>query len=167
MLHLLRKTEQGICIAAFATLVSVLFADLIAREVTGSGLHWSAEAGVFANVFLVMAGFGLASADGSHLRPRFTDGLLPENWAPLLIRIGFGLTALFCGVLCWYSAAVVIETASFDERSVSIGLPVWLIQLALPLAFASAVIRNLCFVVWPSLAPAQSGAGLSGSSAVD
>lgn len=167
LLKLLRKTEQGICIAAFAVLVAVLFADLIARETTGSGLHWSTEAGVFANVFLVMAGFGLASADGSHLRPRFTDGLLPESWEPLLIRLGFVLTALFCGVLCWYSAAVVIETASFDERSVRIGLPVWLIQLALPMAFASGAIRNLCFAIWPAVAPQQSGSEPVGSRAVD
>ena len=167
LLRLLQKVEQSVCIAAFAVLVSVLFADLIAREVSGSGLHWSSEAGVFANVFLVMAGFGLASADGSHLRPRFTDSLLPETWTPFLIRLGFVLTAIFCGGLCWYSSVVVVETAAFDERSIRIGLPVWLIQLALPLAFASAVIRNLCFAIYPSLAPVPSTSASPKAIAVD
>ena len=117
LLNHLRRTEQGICALAFATLVTVLFTDVLAREITGSGLHWASEAGLFANVVLVMAGFGLAGASDTHLRPRFADEWLPSAWQPLLQRVGYLLTALFCGVLCAYTFSMVLTTAGLEDLS--------------------------------------------------
>jgi TRAP-type C4-dicarboxylate transport system permease small subunit len=153
VLKTLRTAEQWLCLLAFLALTSVLFADVVWREVTGSGLHWASEVGLFANTLLVMAGFGLASAQGAHLRPRFSDSWLPASWEPHLVRLGYLLTAIFCGVLCFYAVLMVADTASFGERSVRLGWPVWLAQMILPLAFASAVLRHLSFALWPALAP--------------
>jgi TRAP-type C4-dicarboxylate transport system permease small subunit len=153
MLEKLRSVEQWLCALAFLGLTGVLFADMLSREVTGSGLHWAGEAGLFANTLLVMAGFGLAGADGAHLRPRFSDSWLPDSWQPQLIRLGYLLTSVFCGVLCFYAVLMVADTAAFGERSVRLGWPVWLAQVILPLAFGSALLRYLSFAIWPALAP--------------
>ena len=88
--------EKTLCVAAFAVLVAVLFADVISREATAAGLHWASQIGVWANVAVVMAGFGLASASGAHLRPRFLDALLPQSWEPVLGFLQHFCMALFC-----------------------------------------------------------------------
>jgi len=157
VLKMLRSAEQWLCALAFLALTGVLFADVVWREATGSGLHWASEVGLFANTLLVMAGFGLAGAQGAHLRPRFSDSWLPDSWEPQLIRLGYFLTAVFCGVLCFYAVLMVADTAAFGERSVQLGWPVWPAQLILPLAFASALLRHLSFALWPALAPANPG----------
>ncbi len=95
-LRRLLKAEQWISCVAFAVLVTVIFADVLSRELTGSGMHWARQVGVYANIFIVMAGFGLASASGAHLRPRFADGWLPVSWNAALIRLQEGVMALFC-----------------------------------------------------------------------
>ena len=73
------KAEKWISFVAFTLLITVIFADVVSRELTGSGMHWARQVGVYANIFIVMAGFGLASASGQHLRPRFADGWLPAR----------------------------------------------------------------------------------------
>ena len=79
-LNRLAVFERWITGSAFVLLIVIVFADVAVRELTGAGLHWARQAGVYANIFVVMLGFGLASASGSHLRPRFADHWLPASW---------------------------------------------------------------------------------------
>jgi len=145
--------ERVVVWFAFTVLVCVLFGDVLSRELTGSGLHWSSEVGVFANVFLVMAGFGLATGEGGHLRPRFADRLVPKRFDPVLTRLGYVLTAAFCGVLVWYSLGLVLESFELEDRSLRLHWPLWILQAAFPIAFSLSAIRNLAYAFDVDLAP--------------
>lgn len=158
-LELVRQGELALTCAAFAVLAAVIFADVLAREITGSGLSWARQIGVYANVLVTIVGIGLASASGTHLRPRFTDRWLPAAWDPWLIRIGELLTALFCLAFAWLALGVVRETYELDERSVALRLVVWPVQSVLPIAFLLAFLRHACYGIWPSLRPAEQGEG--------
>ena len=68
-LKLLTTFEKSITFFAFLVLVSVMFTDVAMREITGTGLHWSRQVGVYANLFVAMFGLGVASSEGAHLRP--------------------------------------------------------------------------------------------------
>jgi len=154
LLQRLLWLERVACVLAFAVLTAVLFADVLSRELTGAGLHWSGQAGVYANILLVLAGFGIATASGSHLRPRFVDQLWPDSWAASLERIQYLLTAAFCALIAVVAAGVTYDSWSFDERSVSLGWPVWWFQALLPLAFVIAALRNGLYAVFSDLRPA-------------
>lgn len=143
-LEFVRIAELAITCAAFAILASVIFADVLVREFTGSGLSWARQIGVYANVVVTIIGIGLASAGGTHLRPRFTDHWLPAAWDPWLTRIGELLTALFCLAFAWLALGVVRETYELDERSVVLRLVVWPFQSVLPIAFLLAALRHAC-----------------------
>lgn len=158
ILRVISTGEKLLCVTAFAVLVAVLFADVISREATSAGLHWASRIGVWANVLVVMAGFGLASSAGGHLRPRFLDRLLPSDWTPLLNRIQHALMALFCVAIGSVALAVVLESWQLGEVELTLFLPVWPVQALLPAAFFIAALRHLLFSVYPVLAPAESGA---------
>jgi TRAP-type C4-dicarboxylate transport system permease small subunit len=96
ILSALRKAERFLCVCAFATLVLIIFADVVSRELTNAGLYWASQTGVWANVLIVMAGFGIASSEGTHLRPRFTDSWLPQSWQKQLQFIQHLLMSGFC-----------------------------------------------------------------------
>lgn len=159
LLEGLRRAELAITCAAFAVLALVIFADVLVREISGSGLAWSRQIGVYANVVVTLVGIGLASASGAHLRPRFTDRWLPAAWDPWLTRIGELLTAVFCLTFAWLALSVVRETYALDERSVVLRLAVWPFQAVLPLAFVLAALRHACYGAWPALRPAERGEG--------
>lgn len=158
-LELLRGFELAVTTAAFAVLAAVIFADVLVRESTGSGLPWARQIGVYANVVVTIVGIGLASASGAHLRPRFADRWLPAAWDPALTRIGEALTALFCLAFAWVALTVVRETYALDERSIVLRLMVWPFQAVLPAAFLLAALRHACYAAWPALRPAERGEG--------
>jgi len=155
----IERVERWVCVGAFTLLAAVLFGDVLSRELTGAGLHWSGRIGVLANVLLVMAGFGLATASDSHLRPRFVDDLwarvLPEAWLPAGESLQYLIAAVVNGLLAWAAAHLVYESWEFGEKSLMLGWPVWVLQIWLPLAFLACSIRNLAYTFLPGLRPAE------------
>lgn len=159
LLRGLQISEQAVTFAAFAILGGVVFADVVAREITGSGLHWAREVGVYANAVVTLLGLGLASAAGTHLRPRFADRWLPYAWDPWLERVQEALMALFCAGFCYLAIRLVLETFELDERSLVLRVAVGPIQAVMPVAFAVACLRHSLYAIFPSLRPAERGEG--------
>jgi len=149
------RVERAVTFGAFLIMVAVVFADVAARELSGTGLHWARQAGVYANLVVVMFGIGLASADGAHLRPRFADGWLPAAWDPWLNRVGEWLMALFCLAFAVVAGGVVIDSYAMGERSTVLRLVVWPVQAVIPLAFGLAALRHALFGCYPALRPAD------------
>ena len=158
ILQALGTFEKLLCALGFIVLVAVLFADVISREATATGLHWASRIGVWANVLVVMAGFGLASADGAHLRPRFADGWLPATWEPALQTLQHLLMAVFCFAIGTMAALVVAGSFRLGEVELTLFLPVWPVQALLPLAFLGGALRHLIYALAPALRPAETGA---------
>jgi TRAP-type C4-dicarboxylate transport system permease small subunit len=161
VLSLLRRAEQLeklLALAAFTVLVLVVFADVLSREIFGAGLYWASQIGVWANVAVVMAGFGLASVGGAHLRPRFADGWLPSAWQPALGTLQHVLMALFCVAIGLLATRVVIGSYILGEVSIDLFLPIWPVQILLPLAFFNAACRHVIYATYPTLRPAEQSA---------
>lgn len=151
----LGQVERAICFTAFMVMVIVVFIDVVFRELTGGGLHWASQAGVYANLFVVMFGLGVASADGRHLRPRFADCWLPDSWQPVLIRLQELLMALFCAAFAVIAATVVQDSIQLAERSAVLGVLIWPFQLVIPVAFGIAGVRHGLFALYPEHRPAD------------
>jgi TRAP-type C4-dicarboxylate transport system permease small subunit len=151
------EAERFLSFTAFMVLIAVVFADVVSRELTGTGLHWARQAGVYANLFVVMFGIGIASAHGAHLRPRFADHWLPSGWEPALVRIQEGLMAAFClgfaGVALW----VVMDSYALGERSVALRIAIWPFQALIPLVFLIAAFRHAAYAAYASLRPFEAG----------
>ena len=159
LLDAVRRVELAVTFAAFVTLAVVIFADVVVREVSGTGITWAREVGVYANVVVTLIGIGLASDAGAHLRPRFADRWLPASWEPVLVRLGEALTSAFCLAFAWIALRVVLETRELDERSVVLRAAVWPVQSVLPLAFVLCALRHAAYARWPSLTPTPRGEG--------
>ena len=149
------SVERVVTFAAFLVLIGVIFADVLMREVTGSGLHWARQAGVYANLFVVMFGIGIASASGAHLRPRFADGWLPARFEPLLIRLQDALMACFCLCFAVVAAIVVMDSYMLAERSVVLRILIWPFQAVVPVVFVIATVRHGLYAAFPSARPAE------------
>ena len=146
--------EQVLCALAFLILVAVLFADVLSREFFGAGIHWARQAGVYANFTVVMLGFGLASARGLHLRPRFADGWLPVAWNAAVNRLADLLTALFCLGFAVIASGVVYDSYLLGERSAVLGNVIWPVQALMPGVFLIAAGRYSLYALFPALRPA-------------
>lgn len=153
LLDSLARFERLVSVLAFVLLVAVVFLDVASREITGTGVHWALQIGVYANLVVVMLGLGIASADGAHLRPRFADRWLPAHWEPVLVHAQEALTGLFFLGFALVGAVVVNETRELAERAPVLGNAVWPLQAIIPLVFALAALRHLAYAFWPDLRP--------------
>ena len=150
--------ERATTCTAFMLLILAVFADVVSREITGTGIHWARQGGVYANIVVVMLGLGLASAGGSHLRPRFADGWLPARFGPYLERANdFGM-AIFCLAFAVIAASVVADSIQLQERSVALRIAVWPFQAVIPMAFAIAGAKHLSYGAFPDLRPPDASA---------
>lgn len=153
ILTIIRKIELAIAVLAFGLMVVVAFFDVMLRETTGSGLDGAREAAVLLMILLVMSGFGLATASGRQLRPRFADPVLPVTWQPALRRFGDFLSALIFALLGVLALLFVTESIELREVTPVLRIPSWVIQLAFPLAFGQAMLRHLIYGIRPDLKP--------------
>ncbi len=157
----LASIERALVCGAFALMVGVVFADVLARELGSGGLPWARQTGVWANIVVAMFGVGLASGSGAHLRPRFADGWLPASWEPVLERVGEVLTAGFCWAFAALAASMAFESMSFGEKSAILRVPVWPVQGLIGVAFVTAGVRHFLFAIWPELRPKPSNVFVS------
>ena len=152
-LQALGRIERVITTTAFVLLIATIFLDVFSREMTGVGLHWARQAGVYANIVVVMIGLGIASAGGNHLRPRFADNWLPASWNPVILRLQDGLMSVFCLFAGGAGAQLTWESIQLGERSALLPILIWPILLVIPLAFFLVGTRHAIYACRPALTP--------------
>lgn len=163
LLGLISRVERLVASLAFLVLVAVVFLDVVNRELTGTGLHWALQIGVYANFVVVMIGIGVASAGGAHLRPQFADRWLPRRLDPVVTRLQEAVTGLFFLGFAIVGVAVVEDTRVLGERAPVLGNLIWPLQALLPAVFLLATIRHGLYALWPALRPPAAVAVTAGA----
>lgn len=158
------RVECLIAVAAFGFIAAVLIADVAGRELLtpifkalgitkSAGVYAAQKMSVYALVVGSFAGIGVATATASHLLPRVGFKWVPESFGPTMNRIADLVTGLFfCGV-AWYGWVYVQSSMQAGLRAQAFDIPIWPIQLAIPLGFLSAAVRYFFYAAWPGLRP--------------
>ncbi|WP_119420668.1 TRAP transporter small permease [Desertibaculum subflavum] len=149
----LHRVECLVAVAAFSFIALILLADTLGRELFSQGVFGAQRYAVFALVIGAYMGLGIATATGSHLRPRFADSWLPAAWGPAVDRVADLVTGLFLTGVAAAAAMFVLQSIEVEERTMVLDWLVWPFQLAIPLGFLSAAIRYFFFAAYPVLRP--------------
>ncbi len=159
------RVECLVAVLAFGFIAVVLVADVLGRELLGpiyrafdikgqAGVYASQKMSIYALVIGSFAGVGIATATASHLLPRIGFKWVPPHWGPVVDRCADLFTGLFMIGVAYYGWVYVQSSMSADLRAQAFNIPIWPIQLAIPLGFASAAVRYFFFAAWPDLRPA-------------
>ncbi len=155
----LRIFQQGLCFAAFLGMAGCLMYDVLKREITGSGAFGAPQIGVIGMIVVSYIGVGLASAAGSHYRPRFADNAFPEKYRQMLDRIGeFGF-ALFCAFMAFVATKVTLESLELNDVSPVLRWPIWPVQSTIAIGFGMVAVQHLLYGIYLELKPQPSGEG--------
>ncbi len=151
----INSAEKWLAVIAFVIMLGAIGADVIGRELLSQGIFGSVRVAVYALILCAMAGFGIATATGSHLRPRFADRLVPAPLQPSALRLGQVISAAILLVLAWAAWEMVAFTRLIEERDIALDTLVWPVQLTLPVAFALSALRHLFYATFPALMPEE------------
>lgn len=151
------RLETTIAIVTFLLMAGALAADVIGRELFGRGIFGSVKFAVYALIYCAMAGFGIATATGSHLRPSFADRLIPAALTPAAIRIGNLASAAILLMLAYAGYEFVEFARMIEERSDTLDWLMWPIQAAIPIGFGFSALRYVIYAAYPVLRPEDKG----------
>ncbi|MDB5106424.1 MAG: Tripartite ATP-independent periplasmic transporter DctQ component [Fibrobacteres bacterium] len=139
----LAKAEEVFLALALGTMILVVFADFVLRETLNQGLIWAKELAVYLLVWVGFLGASLAVHRRRHLVVQAGEKWFPERvrkWTSLAACL---TTAVLCLILAWLGARFVLETRTIGETSLGMGVPMWIVQIVIPLAFLIIGLRFL------------------------
>lgn len=149
------RIEKWIAFVAFVLMLGALAADVIGREVFGHGVFGAVKFAVYVLIYCAMAGFGIATASGSHLRPKFLDKAVPEALTSVALRLGQFASAAILLMLASAGLTFVGLGMMLEERDVTLDVLIWPVQLAIPIGFTLSALRHIFYGIWLDLLPAE------------
>lgn len=145
--------EIAVLVFSFAAMTAFLLADVIGRELFRQGVFGATYYALYFLILSSMLSFDVAIARDAHLRPTAFDGLVPDSWDPVMRRIGHLLSAGIAALVIWGTWTFIAESRFFNERNLTIRLPLWPMQLPLLLGFGMSFLRHLAYAAFPDIAP--------------
>jgi len=130
--------EAILAVTAFSGVALALTADVVGRELFGNGIYGAQKFAVYCTAVAGMTGFALVVAKGGHLRPKFFDRIVPEQYEAQANRIADLAAAAICIFLGIYAL-------------------VWPIQSIIPYVLLSSALRYLLFALSPANRPVEEG----------
>lgn len=141
ILRFLDNIEKYLCQILLAVFVSILFAQIVSREVFGYSIPWSEELSVYMFVWFAYFGASFATRKAAHNRVTFQYKALPKNkvWIAELLAdvvwLAFNLIFLY---ICY---DFVFNKINAFWKSQTLGIPMKYIYLVLPITFALMAFR--------------------------
>lgn len=166
-LHVWHMLERWIAVVAFSLIGLLIFADVAGRELVGpigralgqelgaTGVYGAGKMALFLLVIGAFAGLGVSVAAGAQIVPRIAFKWIPASWGPAVDRLGSLVSAVVLFAIAYYGTIFVISSRSIGTVMPGLDWPVWIIQTAIPVGFASAGLRYLVFAIWPQSAPVR------------
>jgi len=139
--HLLNNIESYICRTLLTLFVTLLFAQIISREIFQYSIPWGEELATYMFVWFAFFGASHAAKMAAHNRVTFQFKPFPKIVATVseafadLIWLGFNLYFVYL------SYDFVFNKMNLFWKSQTLGIPMKYIYLILPLAFGLMSIR--------------------------
>lgn len=122
--------------------------DIGAREIFEKGLPWAQKSAVYLMIWAGFLGAILVSHKASHLRPEIADKLW-SKFPRAFVRVQNFITLALLLFFFSYAFNYVKETQSFGDKSVILGVKLWILQLIIPYTLLSMSLRHLFFIIYP------------------
>lgn len=134
--------EDGVLVTLLAVMVVLAATQIVLRNLFDAGLLWADPALRLLVLWVGMLGAVAATRDDRQITVDAVSRFLPPR-VKSAVRV---LTDLFAtvvsGVLAWHAARLVLDERAAATTTFA-GLPVWVAQLVLPVAFGVIAARYL------------------------
>ena len=143
ILYFLDNIEGYICRTLLTLFVTLLFAQIVSRQLFGYSMSWSEELSVYMFVWFVYFGASYAARLNAHNRVIFQYKLMPSWLPPILEVLSDFVWICFNCYFVYLSYDFVFNKMNLFWKSQTLGIPMKYIYLVLPLCFTLMTIRIL------------------------
>ncbi len=141
--NVIENLENYICRFLLIAFTSILLMQIIARELFGHSISWSEESAVYLFVWFVFFGASRAIRIGAHNRIDFQYKYLPRKMVTSF-KIVSELSWLVFNLYFFYlSYDFVFNKMNLYWKSQTIGIPMKMIYMIMPIAFFLMTLRHI------------------------
>ncbi len=135
------KFEKVFLVIAISVMTLVVFFDFMLREFFDSGFIWAKELAAFLMIWVGFIGASYATKENKHLVVGIPEKIFPKKVLPyvsLFVNIVVFAITLF---LAYLGFIYVAETREFAETSLVLNIPLWIVQVIIPLSLVVVAAR--------------------------
>ena len=144
-----RHFEELISCTCIVIISVCVFAQVVARYLFGSALHWTEEVSSMAMVWAVYMGAAYCVRERFHIRILVCVKALPESLGRWVIFFSDALWAVFCAFMIKISWEYLMVNWRFPSVSPSLGINQFWPQTILVIGYALMLVRLLeLYVHW-------------------
>ncbi|WP_347268210.1 TRAP transporter small permease [Paracoccus sp. (in: a-proteobacteria)] len=136
----LDKIESYICRTLLAIFVTLLFVQIVARQIFGFSISWIEELSVVLFVWFAYFGASYAARISAHNRVSFHLNAMPRRVARVIEAIGDLFWVGFNLVFIWQSTLFISKLKPFVKLQ-TLGWEMRYVYMVLPIAFTLMTIR--------------------------
>jgi C4-dicarboxylate transporter DctM subunit len=157
----LRRLEDGIGVVALLSMTGLPVLEFFLRTVFGTGITGSSEYVQHLALWVGFLGAALASREGRHLSLSAGITIVPKQYQRLTNSLASLVSTAVAAGLFWGSYLLVAAEMESAARVGSL-IPVWMVQLILPISFALITWRFIWHAgEWPARGIAALGLPLA------
>lgn len=131
ILDVTRTAAHAVVVLVFATIVVVVFGQVISRFLFNAPFSWSEELARYLQVWLIMVGSAACLRKGLHLAVDYAIHSLPAGSTKRNLHL-LSLAAIlfFLGVV--FVSGISLIAATLNQRTPALQIPIWVVYLAIP-----------------------------------
>jgi C4-dicarboxylate transporter DctQ subunit len=136
--------EKIIITSALTVMVAAVFAQVVLRYVFSIGLPWAEELARYLMIWSGFFGASLATHARRHLKIDFLSrAIRSDSLKSFIQRCALAISSLFCAFFCGLGVILVHHSYGMGRHSPAMEIPIWWVQLSIPLAAGLMAIRFL------------------------
>ena len=141
--------EDWLLITMLAVMVVLAVAQIVYRNVAGGGLAWIDPLLRMLVLWVALSGAVIASRTDNHIRIDFFAKYISGKYYFYIKRVVHAYCVVICALIAWYSGSFVQMDYEYGTVAFA-GVPAWITQLIIPVAFALMAFRySLLFLSPP------------------
>lgn len=124
--------------------VALVFGQIVARTVFNFGISGLYETATYCAIYSVFLTSSIAIKTNIHIRIDILSNIVGAKWAFLLEMIALAIVLFVSVALCYSGVILVQESVMLGDRTLgTVSMPLWSIQLILPVAGLLMALRAI------------------------
>ena len=158
ILRLTRTVAHAVVVIVFATIVVVVFGQVVSRFLFNAPFSWSEELARYLQVWLILLGSAACLRKGLHLTVDYAIHSLPAGAKRNLSLLSLAAIMFFLGVV--FFSGISLIAATLNQRTAALQIPIGVVYLAIPVGSLLMFLESVGLVLTAfdqAVQPAEGG----------
>ena len=146
----LTGVENVLAAGTLAAAVIIAFGQIVLRAVNGTFLFWSEEAVIYLIIFSTFLGAVITLRESEHVNVDIIAVFLGNRGKKAMAILASVITLAYLGGVGFFAWMLIFEPFSFSTVTPALKLPLWVVELAVPIGFTLMFFRAM-EILWHTI----------------